>query len=78
MALDDNGISQFREQEIEEAGIEMFRTSDLGSVTRCFKHMVKLYRYLKSNKKDITSFYLTFIITKMNTMLKTTINESKQ
>lgn len=53
MALDDNGISQFREQEIEEAGIEMFRTSDLGSVTRCFKHMVKLYRYLKSNKFDI-------------------------
>lgn len=53
MALDDNGIPQFREQEIEEADIEMFRTSDLGSVTRCFKHMVKLYRYLKSNKFDI-------------------------
>lgn len=53
MALDDNGIPQFREQEIEETGIEMFRTSDLGTVKRLFNHCIRLYKYLQENHFDV-------------------------
>ena len=53
MALDDNGVPQFREQDISNAGIEMFRTSDLGSIKRLCKHVVRLYKYLKKNDFDI-------------------------
>lgn len=53
MALDEKGIQQFREKEIENAGIEMFRTCDLGSLKRLYKHSIRLFYYLKENQFDI-------------------------
>lgn len=53
MALDDNGFPQFREHEIADAGIEMFRTCDQGSVKRICTHLLRLYHYLKCNNFDV-------------------------
>lgn len=61
MALDDNGVPQFREQEMTDSGIEMFRTSDLGSVKRLFLHCVRLYRYLKSNHFDVVHSNMSYL-----------------
>ena len=52
-AYDDNGIPQFREQEIKDAGIEVFRTNDLDSIAKWFKHISLLYKYLKKNRFDV-------------------------
>ena len=50
---DDNGIPQFREQEIKNANIEIFRTNDLDKVSKWFTHMRRLYKYLKQNRFDV-------------------------
>lgn len=52
-ALDENGIQQFREQEVVDAGIEMFRTCDLGSLKRLLTHSIRLFHYLKEEQFDI-------------------------
>lgn len=53
MAVDDNGVQQFREQEVADAGIEMFRTCDLGSFRRLITHSVRLFSYLQMERFDI-------------------------
>lgn len=50
---DDNGIPQFREQEIKNANVEIFRTNDLDKVSKWFTHMRRLYKYLKQNRFDV-------------------------
>ena len=46
LALDDEGKLQPREQEVLDAGVQVFRTCDLGSIKRMLLHAKRLYRLL--------------------------------
>ena len=53
LALDDEGKLQPREQEVLDAGVQIFRTCDLGSIKRLLCHARGLYRLLKEQKPDV-------------------------
>lgn len=53
LALDDEGKLQPREQEVLDAGVQVFRTCDLGSIKRMLLHAKRLYRLLKERKPDV-------------------------
>ena len=53
LALDDEGKLQPREQEVLDAGVQVFRTCDLGSIKRMLLHARRLYRLLKEQKPDV-------------------------
>lgn len=53
LALDDEGKLQPREQEVLDAGVQVFRTCDLGSIKRMLLHAKQLYRLLKEQKPDV-------------------------
>lgn len=53
LALDDEGKLQPREQEVLDAGVQVFRTCDLGSIKRMLLHAKQLYRLLKERKPDV-------------------------
>lgn len=53
LALDDDGTLQPREPEVLEAGIPIYRTSDLGSIKCIQVHAMRLYRLLKELKPDV-------------------------
>ena len=53
LALNDDGSKQFRENEILDANIPIYRTNDLSSVLQMIKHSTKLYRLLKEHKVDV-------------------------
>lgn len=52
-ALDDNGYEQLWERKIRDTDIETFRTCDQGTIRRICAHLVRLYKYLKSNDFDV-------------------------
>ena len=53
LALDDEGKLQPREQEVLDAGVQVFRTCDLGSIKRILLHAKRLYRLLKERRPDV-------------------------
>ena len=53
MAVDKDGSRQFREQEVEELDIPIYRTCDLNGMKKIVKHCFLLYRLLKEEKTDI-------------------------
>lgn len=48
MAVDDNGVSQVREDEVRSYGVSMYRTCDLGSVKKAKNHLKLLKGLLLS------------------------------
>lgn len=53
MAVDPDSPPQFREAEAIAMGAKIYKTSDLGSIKRIFRHCKRLYRFLKAEKFDV-------------------------
>lgn len=53
MAVDDDGIKHFREQEALDAGVKVLRTCDLNGIKKKLLHCKKLYSILKRERYDV-------------------------